>query len=92
VARGKKKPLGVRRILSANPFDKSTETKRSPQPLCHSSSAELALEYKEKFRAFTAAYRALSQRFRKGEQVEFPFGAFPPPLMECSRRKLNVAS
>lgn len=91
VARGNKPPLGVARVLAANPFAKSEERVRTPQPLCHASNAESAARYIAEFREFSAAYRVLSARFRKGDQVEFPFGSFPPPLMECSRRVTSVA-
>ena len=60
--------------------------KRTPQPLCHSSTAEGAKKYEKTWRAFLDQYYSASKMWLKGEYgVEFPLGSFKPPLIRVNK-------
>lgn len=61
---------------------------RTKQPLCHASTPEAADEYKESWRTFSEARAEASQLFLSGNlYVDFPKGAFRPPLITLKRLK-----
>jgi len=56
---------------------------RTPQPLCHSSTLEGALEFKAGWRYFLDDYFKASGMFLEGHRnVEFPKGSFRPPIIQ----------
>jgi REP element-mobilizing transposase RayT len=78
-ARGPKPVLGVKAILAQDPLSVPRHVKRSPRPLCHSSTVEGFVAFKRLYRDFVAAFREASAAFRAGMlDVEFPEGSFPP--------------
>lgn len=80
-ARGNKGVLGVERVLAQKVFDAPDRPKRSPMPLCHASSIDLWLAFREHWRAFLRAYREASVAFRLGYlNVAFPDWAFRPSV------------
>ncbi|MEK7705916.1 MAG: hypothetical protein AAB426_13220, partial [Myxococcota bacterium] len=79
--RGDKPVLGVAAILAQDPLSVPLYTKRSPRPLCHASTREAWLGFRDGYRAFLDAYRTASQLFRQGvASVPFPPHCFRPPL------------
>lgn len=55
---------------------------RSPQPLCHSSTADSAHDYKKRWLAFLDQFYHASGMYTAGHRhVEFPLGSFRPPLI-----------
>jgi len=60
--------------------------KRTPRPLCHSSTAEGAKEYERTWRDFLDRYYYASGMWMKGEYgVEFPSGSFKAPLIRINK-------
>ncbi len=54
----------------------------TPQPLCHSSTLDGALEFKEGWRRFVDERLKASAMFLDGHRdVEFPMGSFRPPII-----------
>lgn len=81
--REKKTVLGPRRVLEQSPFSMPAQTKQSPAPPCHASSARAVREYLEGYKEFVAAYREASARLKTGKMkaaVIFPEHCFPPGL------------
>jgi putative transposase len=79
-ASGGRLPVGVTRILAANPHDLPASSDRSPAPLVHASSALVRRAFKAAYAAFVGAFRAAADALRRGERgVEFPLAAFRPP-------------
>jgi REP element-mobilizing transposase RayT len=73
-----KRPAGVHAVLRQAPDNRPARTKRTPRPLCHSSSVEAWQAYAEEYRAYFKAYKACSKLFR--------LGAFTTPFPENSHR------
>ena len=74
--------LGCKRILRQHPHAKPQTLARRRRPLCHSSTREGYLAYREKYREFAAAYRAASQlRSISVEPEDFPVYSYRPPWM-----------
>ncbi len=75
-----KPALGRAKVLGQDPHSKPVHVKRSPRPLCHTTSKKLLEAYRTAYRAFVDAYRVASAAFRAGVlDVEFPMYSFPPP-------------
>lgn len=73
--------LGRRGVERQSPHSRPAMAKRTPRPLCHTSLRELRQSFLEAYRAFEAAYRRASERFRAGEpSIRFPPLAFRPPF------------
>ena len=63
----------------------TSSPKKTAKPLCHASTAEAALAYKDSFKIFLDAYRTASASYRLGcADVVFPSGSFKPPLIEAA--------
>ena len=65
--------LGSEGVLSQRPHRRPVNVKRSPRPLCHSSTRQGWESYRELYASFVSAYRAASKRWRAGQ-----LGAFFP--------------
>jgi REP element-mobilizing transposase RayT len=71
--------LGRAGVLRQDPLRKARKKERSSRPPCHTSFPALLNEYLETFRAFVAAFREASSRWKRGElDVVFPEGAHRP--------------
>ena len=76
-----KPALGPDVVCAQNPFSVPQVVNRSPRPLCHTSTKETFVAFRQAYRDFIAAYREASERFRSGDRhVEFPQGAFRPRM------------
>lgn len=74
-------PVGVERVLGANPHDLPAEPDTSPAPLVHASSSAARRAFRAAYQAFVDAYRWAASSLRRGERgVEFPQASFPPAL------------
>lgn len=59
-----------------------TRAFNTPQPLCHSSTLDGALEFKKGWRRYVDERLKASDLFLKGHRdVEFPLGSFRPPII-----------
>ncbi len=68
------------------PTDRPVSPKRSPQPLCHTTSLALFKVFARWFRLFMYAYRRSAQAYMRGDVgVEFPHGAFAPSKFPQAR-------
>lgn len=78
---------GPRKLARVDPRSRPRERKpRTPQPLCHASTASGRREFERGFREFLRAYHSASARYRSGEwEVEFPAGTFRPPLLDVNQ-------
>ena len=76
--------LGARRVVQEDVFSAPAHPKRSPMPLCHASTGDLWLAFREGWRRFVWAYRAASAAFREGDFgtvfPDFSFRPWTPPL------------
>jgi hypothetical protein len=86
--------LPVRRRLLARtviPTDRPDSSKRnprrrSPQPLCHTTTPSVREIYKKWYREFRFAYANSSHEYRSGNtEVEFPPGSFSPSKYPLAR-------
>ena len=79
--------MGPRKLVKLDHRDrpKNPPKERGPQPLCHSSTLEGALEYRERFREFLDNYYRASGMWLQGvTKVEFPRGSFKPPTLRIA--------
>lgn len=68
------------------PTDRPASPKRSPQPLCHTTSLALFKVFARWFKLFVFACRRSAQAYMRGEvDVEFPHGAFGPSKFPRAR-------
>ena len=74
--------LGARAVVAQEPWTgPRSELARTPNPLCHATSAATRAAYREGYSQFVAAYRESSRRFRSGDlRTRFPSFSYPPPL------------
>jgi hypothetical protein len=87
-----KQVLGVAAVLNQDPHDRPRTSKRSPAPLCHSSTKEGRLRYRRAYRKFVALYRQAVERLRQGDaSVKFPENCFLPPIL-CPPHLVEVAA
>ncbi len=79
--RSRKRSLGVKRILNADPHQRPEKVEKSPKPRFHTMKPEV---FELMWRAWSeviVAFREASARLLSGErQVDFPEGTFPPHL------------
>jgi REP element-mobilizing transposase RayT len=76
-----KPPLGRVAILNQEPHSRPQHASARPRPHCHASLATLKSMFLQRYRAFTCAYRAASNRYRQGQwATEFPEFSFRPPV------------
>jgi hypothetical protein len=86
-ARCHRRFLGRAGVLRQNPLRRARKKERTPRPPCHTSFPALLKEHLETFRAFVAAFRSASERWRRGEvHVVFPEGAYRPFVWPLLRR------
>jgi REP element-mobilizing transposase RayT len=79
--RGGKRVLGARKVLAQKVWDAPERPKRSPMPLCHASSLELWVAFRDAWRDFVRSFREASALFRAGFlHVRFPEWSFRPSL------------
>jgi REP element-mobilizing transposase RayT len=84
--------LGRLGVLRQRPHDRPARSKRSPQPLCHTSIPELFEAFRERLRGFVAAFRRASLRLRAGDLTAvFPEGAIKPFVWPIPDR-MNLAA
>jgi hypothetical protein len=81
--------LGAEKLLEQDPHCRPNNSKRSPAPRCHGSSAAVIQAWKETYAAFVAGYRNAWQRLRRElsrpkSKFAFPWGGVPPtwPTLE----------
>lgn len=78
-ARAGKRVLGAQKVLAQKVWDAPEHPKRSPMPLCHASSLELWLAFRDAWRDFVRTFRQASAVFRAGVlDVPFPEWSFRP--------------
>jgi hypothetical protein len=71
--------LGVAGVLRQRPQHRPARLERKPRPLCHTTVAALREEFRERYRAFAAAFREASSRWTAGDfRAQFPDRAFRP--------------
>lgn len=80
--------MGARRVRKLNWRMKPNQRQkqRRPQPLCHAVHESQTELYKAFLNQQTTMYRTSIARWREGEEVEFPFGTYPPGWSQCDRR------
>jgi hypothetical protein len=74
--------LGVKGLGELNHRDRpKKDKKRDVQPLCHASTPEGAVKYKEEYREIQNMRMAASLSYREGNfGADLPLGTFAPPL------------
>lgn len=73
--------MGRHRLPRQDPHTAPNRTRRGPAPLVHAVSKHIRHELRERYRAFTSAFRRAAAQLRAGIlDVEFPVGSFPPSL------------
>ncbi len=71
--------LGVAGVLSQHPQHRPDRPERKPRPLCHTTIAALREEFRERYRAYAAAFGEASTRWKAGDFfAQFPDCAFRP--------------
>ncbi|MGZ3479520.1 MAG: transposase [Myxococcaceae bacterium] len=71
--------LGVAGVLSQHPQHRPDRPERKPRPLCHTTIASLREEFRERYRAYAAAFGEASTRWTAGDFfAQFPDRAFRP--------------
>ena len=74
------RPLGVKAVLRAHPFDSPEDSSRSPAPRFAAASREALAELVAEWRAFLDQYRQATEALKAGLSAAFPPGSFPPGL------------
>ena len=73
-------------LEAVEPWQRPARPKRSPRPMCHTTSPALWAEYRATWRAFIEAYYRAAPRYRDGDvTVTFPAGSFPPSCYPRAR-------
>ncbi len=83
--------IGVSALFERDPRDRPENPRKSgAQPLCHASTREDFLSYREKWNDFRNDFIKASWDFRKGYwEREFPPGCYRPPTIRlCSNDEL----
>ncbi len=74
-------PLGPEAVCRQDPHHEPNRMKKGPAPLVHAVAPGVRRGLRTAYFAFLDAYRFAARRLREGAMdVEFPAGAFPPPL------------
>ena len=72
---------GAEAVIQEDPRHRPARSKKSPRPLCHTTSIEKRKAFVETLRAWVTAFVEASKRFRSGEwAVEFPPWSFRPSV------------
>ncbi len=67
-------------VLAQRPHDKPKEPKNSPRPLCHASTDEARVRYREEYKEFLSAYAAAREEYLwSGSVAAFPMYSYHPP-------------
>lgn len=77
-----KPPLGLKKIMSADPHARPETVASSPAPLSHGNLSERG-SYRDFYVTRMRSYRAAARRLRDGDLSawkDFPAGCFPPPI------------
>jgi hypothetical protein len=61
-----------------DPHSCPTESSSSPAPFVHAVDRAVRLAFHRAYARFVDAYRIAAARLKRGEQADFPAGAFPP--------------
>ena len=78
-ARTHRRVLGVSGVLWQHPQHRPNRLERKPRPLCHTTVAALREEFRERYRAYAAAFGEASSRWKAGDFfAQFPDCAFRP--------------
>lgn len=79
----KRTVVGVPRLFELDPRDRPQTPRVSTlQPLCHTKSRSLYLEYRQRWLEFLDEYREASEDYRNGALGRvFPEGSFRPPIV-----------
>jgi hypothetical protein len=73
--------LGVKAILARDSLHRPSALARSPAPRVHAATKAARKAFCEIYAAFVGAFRAASERLRRGDRyAPFPCGSFPPAL------------
>lgn len=76
-----KPPLGREAVCRQDPHHEPNRIKKGPAPLVHAVEPAVRRTLRRAYYAFRDAYRYAALRLRSGAtDIEFPAGAFPPPL------------
>lgn len=74
-------PLGRDTICRQNPHLEPRRMKKGPAPLVHAAAPAVRRALRAAYFTFLDAYRYAARQLREGARdIEFPSGAFPPPL------------
>ena len=82
-----RRAMGPRKLARVDPRarPKRAPRKQGRQPLCHASTPEAALAYKERYRAFLDQYYYASGLWMEGVvDAPFPAGSFKAPLIRVA--------
>lgn len=87
--------LGAEKVLEQDPHSRPANSKRSPAPRCHGTSAAVIQAWKEAYAEFVACYRNAWQKLRRElsrptSKFAFPWGGVPPtwPTLELPPSEL----
>lgn len=74
-------PLGRDAVCRQNPHLEPNRIRKGPAPLVHAATATARRAMRHAYLRFVDAFRQAANRMKLGlDEVEFPEGAFPPPL------------
>jgi len=80
-AREGSRPLGVKALLSRDPYQRPRKLKKAWAPAFHAATKTARKELVEAYGWFVAAYREAADRLLSGDsEASFPEGSFPPRL------------
>jgi REP element-mobilizing transposase RayT len=75
-------PLGCDAVCRQDPHHEPNQIKKAPAPLVHAVALEVRRALRRAYLSFVAAYRRAAGLLRTGaKEIEFPEGAFLPPLL-----------
>ena len=78
-ARTHRRVLGVSGVLLQHPQHRPDRLERKPRPFCPTTGAALREEFRERYRAYSAAFGEASSRWKAGDFfAQFPDCAFRP--------------
>ena len=86
-----KPPLGMKKVMEADPYERPRQVADSPAPICHGTIEEKK-EYWGWYEGHVDTYRDASERLRRGDLSawrSFPPSSFPPAIPPGVRLKLK---
>ena len=79
--KAKTEVLGKQKVLIQHPHTQPEQSKKSKAPLCHCSSIEKWMNYRNAYRFFVDVFRMAAKRLRRHRQlVPFPEHSFMPSM------------